>query len=237
MDNHVCEELLCTQRFKVRGGLKAAGKKTVKNAAQYGVKIAKEVGKDFVNVDAAADLALQSIPVNIVHSVADHARRKTLAGATALKEKAIDEGVSVNITHSVAGHAKRKTLAGATILGEATTSKLNRLTHHQAAGVHGCDAEKKKKQKLSGRSLLDCKMEIQVMVSGCLARFGDDVNVVSILCDLLKLMQDICKESGVHLSILTLLDITASMIRQLNLPGTLRLRLRTLISELLYIRY
>ena len=75
------------------------------------------------------------------------------------------------------------------------------------------------------------------MVSGCLARFGDDVNVVSILCDLLKLMQDICKKDGVHLSILTLLDITANMIRQLNIPGTLRLRLRTLISELLYIRY
>ena len=130
--------------------------------------------------------------------------------------------------HSTADHARRKTLAWATALKEASKSELNRLTQQEAAVVHGCEAEKKKK---CDRSVLDCKMEIQVMVSGCLARFGDDVNVVSILGDLLKLM--LCKEDRKHLSIETLLDIAANMIRQLNIPGTIRFRLRTLVAELL----
>ena len=86
-------------------------------------------------------------------------------------------------------------------------------------------------EKKSDRSVLDCKMETQVVVSGCLAWFGDDVNVVSILGDLLKLM--LCKEDRKHLRIKTLLDIAANMIRQLNIPGTVRFRLQALVAELL----
>ena len=170
---------------------KAAGKKIAKNAAREGLKVAKEVskeiGKDLINVDAGMNLVLQGIKV---------------------EESKL---------HSVADHVRRKTLAGATALKGPAKSKLNSLTHQQAA------------EKKSDRSVLDCKMEIQVVVSGCLARFGDDVNVVSILGDLLKLM--LCKEDRKHLSIETLLDIATNMIRQLNIPGMVRFRLR--IAELL----
>ena len=86
------------QCCKVRRGLKAAGKKTaVKNAAQYGVKIVgREVGKGLINVDSGPNAIVQGIKdegvsVNITHSVAGHAKRKTLAGATILGEVAKSE--------------------------------------------------------------------------------------------------------------------------------------------------
>ena len=86
-------------------GLKVAvqvGKKGVKIAGREGLKIAKdvgrEVGKDLINtgVEVATDLALQGIdslaqkatnkvgPSKLIQSVQDHARGRTLAGATAL---------------------------------------------------------------------------------------------------------------------------------------------------------
>jgi len=132
------------QCCKVRRDLKAAGKKTVKNAAQHGVKIAKdvgkEVGKDLINtgVDVGTNLALQ--------------------GLDSLAQKATNKGVPVKLTHSVADHAKRKTLAGATILEEAAKSKLNRLTQQSTVNKKKRKAasslpKKSKKRKTTGKTL------------------------------------------------------------------------------------
>ena len=182
MGKHVCSR--CNKIFASRQSLwrherrkssfkagaipsKAAGKKIAKNAAREGLKVVKEVskeiGKDLINLDAGMNLVLQ--------------------GITAGEQKLVNK-VEESKLHSVADHVRRKTLAGATALKGQAKSKLNSLTHQQAA------------EKKSDRSVLVCKMEIQVVVSGCLARFGDDVNVVSILGNLLKLM--LCKEDRKH---------------------------------------
>ena len=92
-----------------RKGIKIAGKaaiKGVKIAGREGLNLAKDIGRDVgkdlikTGVDLGTNLALQGIdslaqkatnshvPTKLVQSVTNHARGKTLAGATVLEQEA-----------------------------------------------------------------------------------------------------------------------------------------------------
>ena len=64
-------------------------------------------------------------------------------------------------------------------------------------------------------------------------QYSDNVDVVSISCDLLKLLQDVEAFDNNEV----LFDFAVNMIRQLNIPNALRLRLPILVTELLCNRY
>ena len=82
-----------------------------------------------------------------------------------------------------------------------------------------------------------CKKKLLSMIGRCFVHYRKDSMVVTILCDLITLVEDIyLNEGGRCLSNETVQDIITNMLKQMRISKLMQMELQIAVNNLLYLR-